>query len=69
MHDPRAGFGRAEEVDRMIRRIAEKQRDRVPLAVARTQERSGGNIDPRREIGERHLAVAEIDDRPVAELG
>ena len=38
MHDAGAGFQRAEEIDGMVRRIAEEQRDRLILAVAGAQE-------------------------------
>src|SRR5262249_31768101 len=66
MHDPRAGLSRTEEVYRMVGRVAEKQRDRRSLAVARAEKRRSGSVDAHREIRKRHLLVAEVDDRPVA---
>ncbi len=60
VHDSGAGLQRAEEIDGMIRRIAEEQRDRTVLAVAGAKEGAGGDLDLFFEF-----AVA---DRPVAKL-
>ena len=51
MHDAGAGLQRAEEIDGMIRRIAEEQRDRTVLAVAGAQEGAGRGLDQRFEFG------------------
>src|SRR5712671_4491540 len=66
MHDAGAGFQRAEEIHRMIRRIAEEQRHRMVLAVAGAQERRGGNLDHRFQLGVADRSVAKFDRRPRA---
>ena len=68
MHHPRAGFQRAEEIHRMIRRIAEKQRDRRVLAGARAQEGRGRDLDPIFQLGVADRAVAEFDRGARAEI-
>jgi hypothetical protein len=40
MHDAGAGLQRAEEIDGVIGRVAEEQRDGIVLAAAGAQERS-----------------------------
>ena len=66
MHDPRAGLGRAEEVDRMVRRVAEEQRDRRALAVAGARKAAAAHRSvPARSLKD-DLAVAEVDDRALA---
>ena len=64
MHDAGAGLQRAEEIHRMIRRIAEEQRHRGVLAVAGAQERGGRDLDHRFQFGVADRAVAEFDRRP-----
>ena len=68
MHDPGAGLQRAEEVHRMIRRIAEEQRDRMLLAIAGAQQGRGSRLHHRLKLGIADRAVAEFDRRPVSEL-
>src|SRR6267378_4763662 len=69
MHDTRAGLQRAEEVHRMVRRIAEEQRHRMVAAVAGAQERRGRNLDHRFQLGIADRAVAKFDRRPRAVFG
>ncbi len=69
MHHARAGLQRAEEIHRMIRRIAEEQRDRGVLAAARAQERRGRGLDPVFQLGIADRPVAEFDRGPRAEIG
>ncbi len=64
MHQPRAGLQRAEEIDRMIRRIAEEQRDGSILAIAGAQERRRGMLHHCFQLGIADGAVAEFDCRP-----
>src|SRR5260370_20700479 len=68
MHDAGAGFQRAEEVHRMIRRITEEQRHRTVLAVAGTQKRRGRKVDHRFQFSVADRTVAEFDRRPRAVL-
>ena len=60
MRDARTGLQRAEEIDRMIRRVAEKQGDGLVLAVAGAEEGAGGDLDLVLQFG--------VADRPVAEF-
>ena len=60
VHDAGAGLQRAEEIDGMIRRIAEEQRDRTVLAVAGAKEGAGCDLDQPFEF--------DITDRPVAKF-
>src|SRR5882724_7269663 len=69
MHDARAGLQRAEEVHRMVRRIAEEQRHRMVAAVAGAQERRGRNFDHRFQLGVADRAVAKFDRWPRAVFG
>ena len=69
MHDAGAGLQRAEEIHRMIRRIAEEQRDRSVLAVAGAQERSGRDLDHCFQLGIADRPVAEFERRPRAVIG
>ncbi len=67
MHDAGAGLQRAEEIDGMIRRVAEEQRDRLVLAVAGAQERRRRDLGQRFQFGIADRTVAEFDRRPRAE--
>src|SRR5690242_3938119 len=60
MHDPRARLQCAEEVDGMVRRVAEEQRDGLVAAVAGAQEGAGSDLHFFFELG--------VADRPVAEF-
>ncbi len=68
MHDPGAGLQHAEEAHRMIRRIAEEQRDRMLRAIAGAQQGRGSRLHHRMKLGIADRAVAEFDRRPVSEL-
>ena len=63
MHDTGAGLQRAEEIDGMIRRIAEEQRDRTVLAVAGAKEGAGRRLHQRFEFAVADRPVAEFDAR------
>src|SRR6266478_1380262 len=69
MHDARAGLQRAEEVHRMVRRIAEEQRHRMVAAVAGAQERRRRNLGHRFQLGVADRAVAKFDRWPRAVFG
>src|SRR5262245_26521796 len=60
MHDARAGFQRAEEIDGMVRRVAEEKGYGFVAAIAGAKEGTCCDLDLVFEHG--------IADRPVAEL-
>ncbi len=66
MHDAGAGLQRPEEVRGMIRRVPQKQRHRVVLAIAGAQEGRRRDLDHRFQLGVADGAVAEFDRRPRA---
>ncbi len=68
MGDAGAGLQRSEEIDRMVRRVAEKQRDRCALTDARAQERGSSRLGQIFQLDIADGAVAEFDRRPRAEL-
>ena len=68
MHDAGTGLERAEEIDRMVRRIAEEERDRGTLAKARTQERGRSLVDEPGERVEADRTVAEFECAAIAEV-
>ena len=68
MHDARARLQRTEEVRRMIRRIAEEQRDRGIPAVAGAQVSCGRDLDHRLQLGVADRPVAEFDRRTGGEF-
>src|SRR5215217_5785945 len=69
MHDSGAGFQTAEEVDGMVGRIAEEQRDRTVLAVTGAQEGAGGGLHQCFKLGETDRPVAEFDGGARSEFG
>ncbi|MGY4316424.1 hypothetical protein ACVWW1_005751 [Bradyrhizobium sp. JR3.5] len=68
MHDAGSGLQRTEEVDRMVRRVAEKQRDRGALAVTGPHEGGSRGLDQRLKLAVADLPVAEFKHRARAEL-
>ena len=64
MHDAGAGFQRAEEIDGMIGRVAEEQRDRRILAVTGAQQRRGSKLGHRFQFSVADRTVAKLDRRP-----
>src|ERR1700736_1884589 len=69
MHDAGAGLQRAEEICRMIRRIAEEQRDRGVLAIAGAEEGGSCDLDHGLQLAVTDRPLAEFDRRPRTELG
>ncbi len=69
MHDARSGLQCAEEIDGVIGRVAEEQRDRLVLAVAGAQEGGRRGLDHRFQFGIADRLVAEFQHRTRAVLG
>jgi hypothetical protein len=69
MRDAGTGLQRAEEIDRMVRRVAEEQRDGVGLAAAGAQEGSRGTLRHGGERGIADRAIAEFQRGARAEIG
>src|ERR1700761_9524949 len=68
MSDARAGLQRTEEIDGMIGRIAEEQRDGRPLADAGAQISGGRDVGHCLQFGEADPAIAELDRRSGAKI-
>src|SRR3954462_14786731 len=66
MNQPRAGFQRAEKMNRVIRRVAEKQCDGGAGAMARAREARGRGIDARLKIDKADWPTAELDRGAIA---
>ncbi len=69
MHDARARLQRTEEIDGVVRRVAEEQCDRFVAAVAGAQEGAGRDLDPLFKLGIADRAVAEFQRRPRGVFG
>ncbi len=69
MHDAGARLQCAEEIDGMIGRIAEEQRDRIVLAIAGAKEGAGRRLHQRFEFAVADRPVAEFERGARAELG
>src|SRR3954452_7094648 len=61
MRDAGAGLQRAEEIEGMVRRIAEEQRDGSILAAAGAQERGSRTLRHRSELGVADRTIAKLD--------
>src|ERR1700741_4418500 len=61
MRHPRAGLQRTEEIDWMIRRVAEEEGNGRALAIAGAEERGGRDFDHRFQPGVGDRAIAEFD--------
>ena len=69
MRDAGAGLQRAEEIDGMVRRVAEEQRDGSVLAAAGAQERGGRALGHGGELGIADRTIAEFQRGARAVIG